>query len=107
MSNWDKLLSDYGIEYSNEISDIFMYITDLTNEIGDVNPRRKPYAFFYHKLANRYNFQPKQICALIAADRLINLNDGYISKPSLVEEAKCVLDALCEFVSKKVSEEQA
>ena len=103
MSNWDKLLPKYGLVCNGETRDKIQRAAEQLH-IAWKYDGNKAYTFSHLELGDRYTLQPKQLCAIIAAARLLQLSDEYISDSALAEEAKCVLEAYYKVVSKQINE---
>lgn len=105
--NWNAILEPYGIKYDDKIGEVIQNVGSLLYLAWEMGAEL-PYSFIYREIMQGHkNFTERQVWALIAAGRLLQLNDAYIVRQEFLQEAKCVEDAYYNIVAKQVRTKQA
>lgn len=100
--NWDSLLAEYGIAYSERVHEISNYI--IYNSTLDDSSERPPcYTGVVDMARRKYpDLTFDQACTLVAFSRLRLIGDCvFVERPESEEEGRYLLRALVEFVRQK------
>ena len=100
--NWDSLLAEYGIAYSERVHEISNYIIYNSN-LDDSSERAPCYTGVVDMTRRKYpDLTFDQACTLVAFSRLRLIGDCvFVERPESEEEGRYLLRALAEFVRQK------